>query len=152
LKMAGKGPAPLKPRDNKRRQNATPGFKILSHDAREGKDTPPWPLPSPEDDGVAAAEAAEWSRLWSLPQAEEWERMRCEPTVALYVRVFVRASMTGGDPKLLNEFRQLDSKIGISPRAMLDLRWETDNAPELAPELLEVEVYGSDERVFIPKG
>ncbi len=146
--MPGKGPAPLKKADDKRRSNAGQGFTVLARNARDGKEVPPWPLPTAEDSALEILEAAEWARLWSLPQADEWERMRCEPTVALYVRVFVKASATGGDPKLLNEFRQLDSKIGISPRAMLDLRWYTE---EMLEEAYEEVGKSTEERVFVPQ-
>jgi hypothetical protein len=83
-------------------------------------------------------EASLWSKLWTLPQAVEWERMRCEDTVALYVRAFIYTTSdpTHLDEKMLSQVRQLDSKIGLSPRAMMDLRWETDEAP------LEVEDVG----------
>lgn len=147
--MAGKGPAPMKSRDNKRRPNAGNGFKRLPHEGRKG-DPPPWPLPESDDERDTIAEAAEWARVWALPQAVEWERMRCEPIVAMYVRVFVRASRTGGDPKMLNEMRQLDAKIGLSPKSMMDLRWETDEAPDEEDEETPVAVNGG-ERVYVPK-
>lgn len=70
-----------------------------------------------------------WERLWMLPQAVEWERMQCADIVALYVRTFIAAS-DEADPKLSAEVRQLDAKIGLSPKAMRDLRWETDEAAE----------------------
>ncbi len=71
-----------------------------------------------------------WKRLWKLPQALEWERMHCEDIVALYVRAFIRATAIDADAKMLAEVRQLDAKIGLSPKAMRDLRWETDEADD----------------------
>ncbi len=138
--MAGKGPAPKLP-DQRRRRNATPGFKRLSHEGRFG-DPPASPLTTP-----SAAELNQWRELWSLPQAVEWERIRCEPMVALYVRVFVSVT-TELDPKMLNELRQLDAKIGLSPRSMLDLRWEIDEA------IVETEpgTESNGHRVFVPDG
>jgi len=123
------GPLP-KASNAKRRPNATPahGFKHLPAEGRSGP-TPSWPLTTFASDD----EDAMWIRLWKLPQAIEWERMHCEDIVALYVRAFVRAS-DADNYKLLAEVRQLDSKIGISPRAMMDLRWETDEQPEVEVE------------------
>lgn len=145
--MGGRGPAPTKSRDQKRRPNATPGFKRLPHEGRSGE-LPTWPLPESDDPWQNEAEAAEWDRLWSLPQAVEWERMRCETFVALYVRTFVRASLPGAETKLLSEMRQLDAKIGLSPRAMQDLRWETDEAPMTEDDAPPAQV---EERVWVPK-
>lgn len=150
--MPGRGPAPLKKpnqRRNKPTNPASPGLKILPHEGRKGP-VPEWPLPEltyDDDPTIAAAEEMEWRRVWSLPQAIEWERMRCEPLVAMYVRVFVKAARTG-DQKLLNEMRQLDGKLGLSPRAMMDLRWETDDAPV---EEETVTVTRPEDRIFVPK-
>jgi hypothetical protein len=76
--------------------------------------------------------------------------MRCEDIVGLYVRAFIAAAQRPTDFKLLAEVRQLDSKVGLSPRAMRDLRWETDSAPEETES--EVNENGSDGRVraYIP--
>jgi len=90
-----------------------------------------------------------WKRLWTLPQAIEWERMKCEDIVALYVRAFVRATAIDADAKMLAEVRQLDAKIGLSPKAMRDLRWETDEPaePEQSEESSAPE---RAERVYVP--
>src|SRR6266576_162162 len=63
------GPAPKDPAQ-RRRRNATPGFKILPHVGREG-DPPEWPIAGEMD----FDERRLWTRLWKLPQAVEWERM-----------------------------------------------------------------------------
>lgn len=132
--MPGKGPTP----------NATSGFRQLPAEGRTG-DPPAWPLskPSPEESKL-------WAKLWTLPQATMWEHIRCEDTVALYVRVFVSMSQeteTATIVKLGNEVRQLDSKLGLSPRAMLDLRWEVGQ-PEEVPEATS---NGASHRPFVPK-
>lgn len=132
--MPGKGPTP----------NATSGFRQLPSAGRAG-DPPAWPLSEP-----TAEELKLWSKLWTLPQATMWEHVRCEDTVALYVRVFVAMSAeteTATIVKLGNEVRQLDSKLGLSPRAMLDLRWEVGQ-PE---EVQEATSNGSSHRPFVPK-
>ena len=132
-------PAHRKPVGEVRRPKTPPGFRLLPHAGRSG-DPPAWPLSA-----ANAAEKQKWAKVWTLPQAVEWERMRCEDEVAVYVRVFVRA-MKDPEPKMLNELRQLDAKIGLSPRAMLDLRWETDEAvlEEAAAEEAEVFSYVPD--------
>lgn len=117
--MAGRGPAPKG--DSGRTGRRTRGFTQLPHIGRTG-DAPAWPLERFNDD-----ERRLWSKLWSLPQAVMWERMRCEDTVALYTRLFCEMSNAASPSqmvKLGNEVRQLDAKLGLSPRAMLDLRWE----------------------------
>jgi len=127
------GPPPKDP-SQRRRRNPTPGFKLLPHEGRRGA-PPPWPLLVHPDPRLAELEEAKWAELWLLPQAVEWDRMRDYGTVALYVRVFVEASMGMADTKLLAEARQLDTKIGVSPKAMRDLRWETDEPlPEPDPD------------------
>jgi hypothetical protein len=118
----------------------------LPHDGRTGP-TPTWPLGDIDD-----AEGQMWERVWRLPQAIEWERMRCEDLVALYVRAFVRASAVV-DTKLLAEVRQLDAKIGLSPKAMRDLRWETDEpAPPQVDAPVETPKAETPKRVYVPKG
>lgn len=63
-----------------------------------------------------------WADLWSTPQAVAWERMRWTRTVARYVRFEVRAET--GDLKAGAEARLLEDRLGLSPQAMLRLRWE----------------------------
>jgi hypothetical protein len=120
--MAGKGPAPTKPNDDRRKQKPKVGFTQLPYEGRQG-DAPAWPLIE-----AAPEELARWQKLWSLPQAVMWERMRCEDTVALYVRAMYLAE-DHDNVKWLTEVRQLDAKLGLSPRSMLDLRWEIEAAP-----------------------
>ena len=133
------GPAPQKPASAKRRTNPTPFFRQLPFEGRKG-DPPPWPLDTP-----SAMESIQWKKLWTLPQATVWESMRCEDTVALYVRAFCEA-LHDANPKMLNEVRQLDSKLGLSPRSMLDLRWEIET-PEDEPVAT---TNGHSLRPFVP--
>jgi len=121
--MAGKGPAPQKGSAERRGVKRTPGFTQLPALGRHG-DAPAWPLDRFNDD-----ERRLWSKLWTLPQAVMWERMRCEDTVALYTRLFCEMSNAASPSQMVkigNEVRQLDAKLGLSPRAMLDLRWEVE--------------------------
>jgi hypothetical protein len=77
-----------------------------------------------------------------------WEQMRCEDTVALYTRAYLVVADDITDDKMLNQVRQLDSKLGLSPRALQDLRWEIESTPvDVTPSS-----NGSQaERVFVPK-
>ena len=140
--MAGKGPAPLKAASDKRRPNATPGFRQLPWDGRAG-DPPAWPLGE-----ATSAELELWNKLWSLPQATMWEQMRCEDTVALYTRAFLVVANEITDDKMLNQVRQLDSKLGLSPRALMDLRWEIEPTPL---DDTPTSNGAARERVFVPK-
>lgn len=137
------GPPPKDP-STRRRRNATPGFKMLPAVGRPGP-PPEWPIAgAPEFDEIAL-----WKRVWTLPQALEWERMHCEDIVALYVRAFVRATAPDADSKLYAEVRQLDAKIGLSPKAMRDLRWETDEPAE-PQEQADEPAPARTERTYVP--
>lgn len=143
--MAGRGPAPSQS-SNARRGPKKPGFTQLPAVGRHG-DAPAWPLDKFNDN-----ERALWNKVWSLPQAIMWERMRCEDTVALYVRLFCEmadATSPATMVKLGNEVRQLDSKLGLSPRAMLDLRWEVEQADTDTDSAATSN--GEAHRPFVPK-
>ncbi|MFJ4418278.1 hypothetical protein [Streptomyces sp. NPDC088925] len=70
----------------------------------------------------AAVEAELWVELWALPQAVAWERLGWTREVAQYVRWKVKAEL--GDLDASKEARQLADRLGLSPLAMLRLRWE----------------------------
>lgn len=67
-------------------------------------------------------EAALWAGLWALPQAVEWERQRWLREVAQYVRWEARAEQ--GDLDAAKEARQRGDRLGLTPLAMLRLRWK----------------------------
>jgi hypothetical protein len=62
-----------------------------------------------------------WRDLWRLPQAVQWERMRWTREVAQYVRHKVLAEL--GDMDAAKEARQWSDRLGLTPLAMLRLRW-----------------------------
>ncbi|WP_432091025.1 hypothetical protein [Streptomyces sp. NRRL F-5630] len=70
----------------------------------------------------AAVESELWVELWALPQAVAWERLGWTREVAQYVRWKVKAEL--GDLDASKEARQLADRLGLSPLAMLRLRWE----------------------------
>lgn len=69
-----------------------------------------------------ALEALLWSDLWLLPQAVQWERLGWTRDVAQFVRHKVMAEL--GDMDGAREARQWSDRLGLSPMAMLRLRWE----------------------------
>jgi len=132
------GPPP-KPAGERRRRNATVAMTQLPAEGRRGP-VPEWPLPRlllDEPDLVDLLEAREadlWADLWATPQAVAWERLRWTRTVARYVRFEVRAET--GDLKAGAEARLLEDRLGLSPQAMLRLRWEV-SADEVAEQRQE---------------
>lgn len=73
-------------------------------------------------------EALVWRDLWKLPQALEWERLGWTREVGQYVRWKVLAEL--GDLDAGREARQYADRLGLSPMALLRLRWEiVDDAP-----------------------
>src|SRR5690349_16503502 len=110
------GPAP-KPVETRRRRNAPLANTLrLPAEGRKG-DAPDWPL---RGDAPAI-----WAELWATPQAVAWERLGWTRVVARYVNVLSLCE----DPEamnaaLLGEARQLEDRLGLSPMAMLRLRWE----------------------------
>lgn len=110
------GPAP-KPNGQRRRRNAPMANTVkLPAEGRQGK-APSWPM------GGRAPKL--WGELWATPQAAAWERLGWSRVVARYVMVLGLCE----DPDttsaaLLGEARQLEDRLGLSPMAMLRLRWE----------------------------
>jgi hypothetical protein len=139
--MGSRGPL-SKPAHLRRRVVATPGFTRLPHGGRPGE-PPRWPLAVEP----SAGEIERWAKMWSLPQTVMWERMRVEEFVARYVRTAIEAELPASDSKLLAEVRQMEDRLGLSPAAMIRLRWETDEAVREDEELDEPEPL----RVFVPK-
>jgi len=66
-------------------------------------------------------ELAVWVEAWATPQAVQWERMRWTRDVAMYVRLRVMGEL--GDLDAAKEARQLSDRLGLSPLALLRLRW-----------------------------
>lgn len=67
-------------------------------------------------------EAALWRDLWRLPQAVQWEALGWTRDVAQYVRHKVMAEL--GELASAKEARQWSDRLGLTPLAMLRLRWE----------------------------
>jgi hypothetical protein len=85
-------------------------------------------------------ERAIWAELWRTPQAAAWARMGWTREVAQYARLKAAAEL--GDLDAAKEARQHADRLGLSPLALLRLRWEVapdeladrrDPAPATAP-------------------
>ena len=125
--MSGMGPPP-KPASQRRRTNPTIAMTRLPAEGRQG-DPPRWPLSG------AGYDSEVWAELWSTPQAAAWERLGvgCVRIVARYVVLLAEADV--GEPKAAAEVRQIEDRLGLSPQAMLRLRWEI--APDELAEARE---------------
>lgn len=73
-------------------------------------------------DAQRRVEAELWAELWGTPQAAAWENLGWTREVAQYTRWKARAEQ--GDLDASKEARQLADRLGLSPLAMLRLRWE----------------------------
>lgn len=135
------GPLPKDP-SQRRRRNATPGFEKLPAEGRQGP-APKWPFGRP-----TAAQKNKWEELWQLPQAIKWEQLHSEDTVALYVITLLQYLDDPSETKLLAEIRQFDAKLGVSPKAMLNIRWTIGSKDVV--ELVETKERAKDKTVFVP--
>ncbi|SRR6266540_484065 len=122
--MAGMGPPP-KDNSSRRRRNATVATTKLPGEGRK-KAAPPWPLPLLPDQRAAGAqhklELTIWRQLWRTPQAVMWERLLWARDVAAYARNKSLAEL--GDLDREKEARLLGDRLGLTPMALLRLRWE----------------------------
>lgn len=107
------------PNPNAVRRNARVGTVKLPAEGRLG-DPPRWPLPG----RTTIAERAAWVELWATPQAVAWERLGWVRSVARYCRVMIEAEKRNAPAKALMESRQLEDRLGLTPKAMRMLLWE----------------------------
>jgi hypothetical protein len=92
--------------------------------AVERRSTPHWRRPRSLTAQLAEQrklEALLWRDLWRTPQAVQWERLGWTRDVAQYVRHKVLAEL--GDLDSAKEARQWSDRLGLTPLAMLRLRW-----------------------------
>lgn len=110
---------PQPPKFDPARRNARSGPVRLPAEGRKGE-TPAWPLPG----RATIAERAAWEELWHTPQAVAWERLGWTRTVARYCRLMVAAEKRGAPATVLGEARQLEDRLGLTPKAMRLMLWE----------------------------
>lgn len=106
------------------------GVLVLPAEGRKGN-APRWPLPDPP----TAGEKELWSQLWHTPQAVEWQRLGWNRVVARYVKavIFAESSM---EATPMSEARQLEDRLGLTPKAMRLLLW-TISVDEVADKRKE---------------
>lgn len=111
---------PNPPKLNPRRTNARSGPMVLPAAGRRGR-TPKWPL--------TGDEPAIWSELWKTPQAAAWDGLGWTRVVARYALVALAAEQL--DKDAMSEARQLEDRLGLTPKAMRLLLWtiEEDEKP-----------------------
>jgi hypothetical protein len=85
-----------------------------------------------------------WAALWRMPQAVAWEAQGAHEFVARLValRSEFRSTPT---PALSAEMRQLEDRLGLNPKAMLQLRWRIA-ADEVADRRAPAQPAGSSAR------
>lgn len=121
--MPGMGPPP-KPNARQKGRGLERALRTLPAAGRPGP-PPPWPLGR-----ATKAEQAVWVDLWTRPQAVAWEALGVARTVARYCRTLVQAEKPGAPAAVQGEARQLEDRLGLSPMAMLRLRWEIASPDE----------------------
>ena len=84
---------------------------------REG-DPPAWPLTE-----STKREDVLWARLWTTPQATEWERLDLTDEVALYVRAFCEASQQDAKADVRTLVLRLREGLGLSTAGLARNRW-----------------------------
>jgi hypothetical protein len=70
--------------------------------------------------------------LWATPHAVAWEELGWARTVARYCRLVLEAEKKDAKVTLLGEVRQMEDRLGLSPMAMLRLRWRIDTEGSVA--------------------
>lgn len=108
------------------------GVLVLPAEGRKGP-APRWPL----DEPPLPTERKLWRDLWKTPQAVEWERLGWTRVVARYVRCALPAEDLL--PIAMGEARQLEDRLGLTPKAMRLLLWtiSTDEMAEKRQEASE---------------
>lgn len=81
---------------------------------------PRWPLSVPATDEEKKA----WRDLWRTPQAVIWEQQEWTRFVARYCRIMVEAEQPNAKYQVRAEARQMEDKLGLTPKAMRMLMWE----------------------------
>ena len=123
--MAGFGPPPKPASQRRHRSKTLADAKVtLPPEGRQGP-PPRWPLGR-----AAAAQSRLWRELWATPQAAAWEHLGWPRVVARYVLLLLEAEKAGASPALLAEVRQMEDRLGLSPMALLRLRWEIGQAQD----------------------
>lgn len=119
-----------KPADQRRRRNAPIANTLKLPKAGRQGPPPAWPYAGK----MTKADAGLWAQLWATPAAAAWELNNWTRVVARYVRLLrtTESEMDAPSAALLAEVRQLEDRLGLTPAAMLRLRWEIDGSDDVA--------------------
>ena len=109
-----------------RRERDSGEWTTLPAGGRPGL-APEWPLA-----GLSPRELAIWERLWELPQAVMWERLRQEFEVALYVRQLERFERPKSPIILGTLVRQMADSLGLTTPGLRANRWRIGAAEQPA--------------------
>lgn len=115
--------------------NGDKDFKWKTLDAAGYKGpVPEFPLPE-----MRVRESQLWEKLWTSPQAIEWNRLDLTLQVAFYVRKCIDNEMPGAKAPDLTIMRQMQDALGLSLPGMRAHRWrisedELDDFEELEHE------------------
>lgn len=107
---------PAAPKFDPVRRNAKVGPLQLPAEGRKGA-PPKWPLSAK----ASVSETRAWRELWATPQAVAWQRLGWTRVVARYCRVMLAAEVL--DKDAMAEARQLEDRLGLTPKAMRLLLW-----------------------------
>jgi len=116
--------------DGERRNRNAPAFTWTELPA-EGRQGDPPPLPAGRE--WPSATAAAWGDLWSTPQAHVWD----QTGRTMHRWAWLHADLVlgkGASNTLSAEMRQIEDRHGLSPKAMLQLRWRIGPAEEARPK------------------
>jgi hypothetical protein len=105
--------------DAERRNRTAPAF-AWTELPREGRKGKPPALPAGRE--WPTATKAAWTALWAKPQATQWD----QSGGTLHRWAWLHADLVlgkGAAASLSAEMRQIEDRHGLSPKAMLQLRW-----------------------------
>lgn len=119
------GPAP-KPDSERRRRNAPMANTVKLPAEGRSEPAPAWPL--------TGDTPAVWHELWALPQAVQWERLGWLRVVARYCKCLELVEGDMPSAAMLAQVSAMEDKLGLTPLAMLRLRWEVSTDPATASE------------------
>lgn len=99
-----------------RRPPAGRGVRVLPRGGYQGE-IPDWPLYGNPN----AEEFHCWQQLWRTPQAAAWAELGWTRVVARYCTVLLAAEVMAKEA--MSEARQLEDRLGLTPKAMRMLLW-----------------------------
>lgn len=131
--MAGNGPAPNPDARRRTTHPNSPGMLGAWVELpATGRTGPPPDLPTPPPwleklDGWPVATRSEWKRIWETPQSTRFDQSGISLHQWAQQHAFI--ALMGPTAAGLAELRQIEDRHGLSPRALLQLRWRISTMP-----------------------